>query len=674
MVRRSGLAGVLCAMALAVATAQSPKSGLDLANFDQSVRPQDDLYRFVNGGWLDRTAVPPERVSYTVFTELTDRAELELRAIIESIAATGNRKNGSTTQQIADLYSSLMDQDRIERIGAAPLEPELDRIAAIKNPRELAAEAGYLTSIAGGGPFEGTVSVDSADSSRIVVRVAQGGTLLPDRDYYVSSDLKLVTIREKYVEYLAHIFRLAGRPNAEGSARDVLALETELAKAQWTPAESRDPARTFNPQTLEQMAAAMPGFDWYAWARPQGIDRAAAVSLTQPSFFRRFAALVPALPLETWKAWLTGRYLTASAPWVNWAFNGARFEFFGTVLTGQEAPRLLWKRSVGLVSTYLGDAVGKLYVERRFSPAARNRAQALVNNLLAAYKHAINTSDWMSPAARRAALDKLSRISTKVGYPDRWRDYRGLEIRPDDLLGNVQRAQKFQNDYRINKVQRPEDRGEWLMTPQTVNAYYNPVLNEIVLPAAMLQPPLFDADADDAVNYGSIGGVIGHELAHAFDSQGRMFDAAGAMHNWWTADDEQAYLAQARVLVNQYDGYSPLAGMHVNGTLTLGENAGDLAGLAMAFQAYKISLGGKPSPVIDGFTGEQRFFLGWAQTWRTVMHEPYLRQWLLATPYAPPQYRANGPIQHIQAFYDTFGLKEGDGLYRDKDKRIVMWK
>jgi putative endopeptidase len=684
MAIRAGLLALALAVAaqaparLAPAFAQTtarlaPVSGLDLANFDRSVRPQDDLYRFVNGHWLRTTAVPPERVSYGAFAALADKTELDLRTIIEATGASVNRKAGSPAQQIADLYTSVMDQARIEALGAAPLAPELARIDAIRSGRDLAAEAGYLTSIAGGGPFEGSMAVDADDSTRIVVRFAQGGTLLPDRDYYLNDGATYAGIRAKYEQYLTLIFTLTGRAQPAERAHDLLMLETELAKAQWTLADSRDLTRTFNPFTLDELAKTMPGWDWWAWARPQGLDHAAAISLTQPSFFRRFAALVPELPIETWKAWLAARYITASAPYVSWAFNGARFEFFGRVLTGQGEPRVLWKRGVGLVSLFLGDAIGRLYVEKHFSTTARARVRTIVNNLVTAYRRAILTSTWLTPAARRTALEKLSKMSIKVGFPDRWHDYRGFEIKPDDLLGNFQRGQRFQSDYRNSKVREPDDRGEWLMTPQTVNAYYNPVHNEIVLPAAILQPPLFNLDADDAVNYGAIGGIVGHEIGHAFDNTGRGFDGSGAVRNWWSAQDEQGFLERARILIDQYERYSPIPGMHVNGSLTLGENAGDLAGLSMAFQAYKISLDGRPSPVIDGFTGEQRVFLGWAQAWRTVVNDEFLRQWLLATPYSPSPYRANGPLGHIEGFYEAFAIKPGDGLFREPSARVRIW-
>jgi predicted metalloendopeptidase len=669
----SGACLLLSAWLAAAPRQGSPVSGLDLDSFDRTIRPQDDLYRFVNGGWVDRTTVPPDRVSYGTFPELADRAEHQLRTLIEDVAARPDRKPGSTLQQIADLYASILDEATLEALGDGPLRPELARIDAIRTTRDLAAEAGALTAIAAGGPFAGTVTTDTQDPSRLIVLVTQGGTLLPDRDYYLKDDAKYVEVRRQYVAYLERLFTLAGRPRAADEARDVLALEIALAGAQLSQTESRNPGRTFNPFTLHQLAEAMPGFDWIAWARPQGIDRVAALSLTQPSFFRAFAELVPATPLATWRAWLAARYLTASAPYVSQAFNDVRFDFFGRVLTGQELPRVRWKRGVSLVSGFLGDAIGRLYVERHFPPAARERVETIAAHMIASYRDTLKGSTWLSPRARSSALAKLSALRVKVGYPDKWRSYAGLRIRPDDLLGNVQRAQKFQADDRLARLQESADPREWLVTAQTVNAYYNPSRNEIVLPAGVLQPPLFIVGADDAINYGAIGGLLGHELTHAFDNTGRAFDATGQSRNWWTREDEEGFAARARQLVDQFDAAEPMAGQRINGLLTLAENVGDLAGLAIACDAYRRSLGGTPSTVLDGFTGEQRVFLGWARTWRSLMREDYLRQWLLSTPYAPPEYRTNIPAGNLPAFYDAFGVKEGDKLFRQPGERISIW-
>jgi putative endopeptidase len=648
------------------------KSGLDLAMLDRSVRPQDDLFRFVNGRWLERTAVPPQRVWYGTFVELADRAEQDVRAIIEETTTLADRPRGSPAQQIADLYASMMDVAVLEKLGDAPIRPDLERIDGATNTSDLAAAAGYLSSIAAGGPFHGTVALD-ADSTTPVVHISQGGILLPDRDYYVDGAPRFVEIRQTYQAYLATIFRLSRRSDPDEDAKAVLGFETALARAHWSQVDSRDPAKTQNRYTLAQLASRMPGFDWEAWARPQGVDKARFIVLAQPSFFEAFAKLVSETPLATLKAWLASRYLTAMAPYLSEAFDLARFEFFGRTLTGQQAPIVRWRRGVSLVNGFLGDAIGRLYVEKHFPPAALARMRKLVDDTTGAFRQALAECEWLAPASRRAALEKLSRLGTKIGHPRQWRDYRRLDIRPDDLLGNVRRAQVFENQYRMARLDGPVDGGEWLVSPQTVNAYYHPGLNEIVLPAAILQPPLFDVGADDAANYGGIGAIIGHEIGHGFDERGRRYDGDGRPADWWTPRDEQAFMERARMLVEQFNAYSPVEGMRVNGALTLTENVGDLGGLAIAYRAYQISLGGRRAPVIDGFTGEQRFFLSWAQVWRAAMREEYLRQTLFSMVHAPAQYRTNGPVSNLEGFYEAFQLKPGDRLYREPAARVKIW-
>jgi putative endopeptidase len=670
MAVKSALSPVLLTLVLALG--QSPTSGLDLGNFDPTVRPQDDLFRAANGGWLARTPMPADRVTYGTFLELADKTEADLRSIVERAAADRDRQRG-TARQIADLYASLMDEARAEELGLRPIAGILRRIEQIETPRDLATEAGYLSAVALGGPFPGAIEEDVRQPGTPIATITQGGTLLPDRGYYVEADARYVQIRAQYVEYLTSIFTLAGRPRAGSDARAVLAFETEIARLQWAQDEIRDPSGAATRFPLDALVREMPGFDWSRWARPQGIDRTGVVVLNQPSFFKGFASLVGATPIETSKAWLVSRLLTASAPFLTKALSDARFEFFGRVLSGQDLPRTHWKRGVSLVNGYLGDAVGRLYVERHFSAASRARVERLVGMLVAAFGEAITEAAWMSEPGKRSALDKLAKLTTRVGYPDRWRDYRGLVIKPDDLFGNVQRARQFDGEYKLRRLTLPDARGEWLMTPQTVNAYYNPILHEVVVPAAMLQPPLFDAGADDAANYGAIGAIVGHEIAHGFDDRGRRLDGTGTALNWWTPGDEQAFSAKAQALVEQFNGYRPVDGTRVNGLLTLRENIGDLSGLSVAWRAYKMSLGGRTSPVIDGFTGEQRFFLSWAQAWKGHIRDEYLRQTLLSMPHAPPEYRANGPAIHLQGFHEAFATKPGDRMYREPHRRITIW-
>ena len=649
--RAWGIAAILTCAA-GVAASQPLRSGLNLANFDHSIRPQDDLFAHVNGAWTKRAAIPGDRVLHGVFTELADRADLDLRAVIEEVAGQPNRRPGSAAQQIGDLYASLMDEDRLESLGSKPIDAELARIDAVKTAAEMSYRAGHLASIASGGPFAGSAGADPMNPAATIVSVTQGGILLPDRDYYLSADPKYADVRAKYLAYLKRIFELTKRRDPDGDARAVLALETAIARVQSAQADARDEDSTAERHPIEALMRTMPGFDWIEWGRAQGIERSSHVVLAHPAFFKQFAELVPKQPMAAWRAWLASRHITAAAPFLSSPFALARFEFFGRALSGQAEPITQWKRSVSLVSGYLGDAVGRLYVERRFPPEAKARVETLVANMVEATRQAITAADWMTPDTRDAALVKLRAIVTKVGYPDKWRDYRGLVIRADDLVGNIQRAQQFDNAHRLSRVRQPMERGEWLLPPQTVNAYYSPGLNEIVVPAAMLQPPLFQMDADDAVNYGGIGAVIGHELGHGFD---------------------RPFQQRAEDLVAHFNRYKPLPGMSVNGALTLGENIGDLGGLALAYRAYRISLNGKEPPVIDGFTGDQRFFLGWAQVWRSVMREEYLRQWLLWIPHSPPQYRANGPVGHLDAFYAAFNVKPGDKLYVEPQKRVRIW-
>ncbi|HET7697370.1 MAG TPA: M13 family metallopeptidase [Vicinamibacterales bacterium] len=670
---RGPLAAALLAAALAGAgAAGQPRSGLDPAEFDRAVAPQDDLFRHVNGAWLKRTVIPGDRVTYGAFAEIVDQTDQTLRGLIERIAARPNRPRGSPAQQIGDLYASMMNVDEIERRGASAIRPQLQRLDAMRTARDVAAEAGYLSSIAAGGPFGGLVGLDPLNRGAVVVRVTQGGILLPDRDYYLKDDASLAAIRAAYAAYLTRVFELAGRAAPGEDARAVLAFETALARVSWTEAESRNAALTYTRFTLRQLASEMPGFDWAAWARPQGIDRSPAVILAQPSFFKAFAALIPRTPIATLRAWLLARYVTAAAPYLNRAFEDARYDFFGVTLTGQERPRERWKRGVSLVNAFLGDALGRLYVERQFPDPTRARVQKILASVVDAYRAALKESDWLSPSARREALDKLSSLSTGVGYPAQWRSYRGLEIAADDLLGNWQRALTFDNQYRLGNVGGSAG-GEWLMPPQTVNAYYTPAANEIVLPAAIFQPPLFDAAADEAVNYGAVGALIAHEIGHAFDDRGRRYDASGAVRDWWTAADAQRFEERAAALAAQLDRYEALPGVRVSGALAAAESLADLGGLSVALRAYRMSLGNRRAPVIDGLAGEQRFFMGWARMWRSKERDAYLRSTAQTNAYLPPMLRANAAVSNIDGFFDAFGVKAENRLYRAPAERIRIW-
>jgi putative endopeptidase len=665
-VLRSALAALL-AWTLLLEGAQAPKSGLDLSLLDRSVRPQDDLYRFANGGWLDRTPIPPDRVSVSTFTELSDRAEADVRRVVEDLA--GHR--GGVERQIFDLYTSMMDEEWIEERGAEAIREQLDRINRITSTKDLASEMGRLSAMGSGGPFSASVGLAAYDPSAIVVTISQGGTLLPGREYYLDEDPVSRSTRDAYVTYLETIFRLASRPQPGADAAAVLALETALARHQVPVAQaaSLTGAESF---ALKDLQKEIIGFDWTAWARPQGMEIASKIVLTHPEFFRAFAVQVADAPLETWKALLAARYITAASIYISRGFADARFEFFGRVLTGQQLPRDRWKRGVSLVSGFLGDAVGRLYVEKHFPESSRDRVRRMVRHILAAFRDAVDEAEWMTPDARAEARRKLENVRARVGYPDRWRQYTGLRIKADDLLGNVERGQQFENRFRMNRVRRPS-RGFWTVTPQTVNAFYLPALNEITLPAAILQPPLFNPEAEDAVNYGAIGALIGHEIGHAFDLRGRQFNAWGRMQDWWTPRDVAQFASRAQLLLEQFSAFPSLAGRRVDGQMTLSENIGDLGGLAVAVRAYRRSLDGQQSPVIDGFTGEQRLLIGWAQMWRSLMRDDFLRQTLLLSQHAPPQYRAHGAVMNLEAFYRAFDVRPGDKLYRDPKKRVRIW-
>ena len=672
--RSAFTAAAVAAVVVAGLAAQAPlKSGLDSTTFDKSVRPQDDLFRHVNGGWLTKTEIPSDRPVYGTFIQLDEKAEANLYALIEELAGNKDKKPGSTAQQVGDFYAGFMDEATLGKLGADPLKPRLAEVDAIADTRALAEVLGRLSVIGLPGPIGGYIEADAGDPTQMALYLFQGGTALPDRDYYLKDDAKFAGIRAKYVEYLTTVFTLAGRPNAGEDAKTVLALETELAGIQWTQVESRDAVKTYNKYPVQKVIAEMPGFDWAAWAKPQGIDKVTEWVISQPSFFKSFAAMVPKTPLAIWKAWMAAQVITMNASYLSKPFDQARFEFFGKALSGQQQQRQRWKRGVQLVNSSMGEALGQLYVQKFFPAASKARMEKMIANLLEAYRQSITDLDWMTPDTRKEALAKLAKFSPKIAYPNKWRDYSTLQVNAGDVVGTVERANRLETEYQIGKLGKPVDRDEWLMTPQTVNAYYNPVKNEIVFPAAVLQPPFFDLTADDAVNYGAIGAVIGHEIGHGFDDQGRRFDGDGKLRDWWKPEDEAEFQKRAKLLIEQFNGFSPAPGLKINGELTLGENIGDLGGLSIAYQAYKLSLAGKPAPVIDGFTGDQRFFMGWAQAWRMKARDEYLQRQVLADPHAWAEFRANGPLSNIQAFYDAFGLKPDDKLFIAPEKRVKIW-
>jgi putative endopeptidase len=661
--------------------APPPASGIELANFDHNVRPQDDFYRYVNGTWLKTTQIPPDRSNYGSFTRLADEAEQQLLAIIQEAAAAPDRTEGSEAQKVGDLYASFMDEARLEGLGLAPLAAELARIDALAGKRALAAQFAHFMSIGVSSPVFMYVEQDAKDATRYIAWVGQAipytgsvsGLGLPNREYYLSPDPKFVEIRQRYREHVEKTLALAGIRHARAAAGHILALETRIAKIHWTAVEDRDDDKVYNLHSFEQLRALTPKFDWDAYVKQAGIEKSPGVIVRQPSYFKDLQQVIAAVPLAHWRAYLKWHLLRNYSDYLSSAFVDRHFDFYGRTLRGAQENRPRWKRGVAVVEASLGEALGKIYVERHFPPASKARMQELVANLKKAYAQSIRELEWMGPETRQRALEKLARFNVKIGYPDKWKDYSGLAIRPDDLLGNVMRSRRLEFGRDVAKLGGPIDRDEWGMTPQTVNAYYNPGLNEIVFPAAILQPPFFNAAAEDAVNYGGIGAVIGHEIGHGFDDQGSKYDGDGNLKSWWTEADRAAFEQRTQRLIAQYDAYEPLPGHRVNGALTIGENIGDLGGASIAYKAYRLSLGGREPPVLDGYTGDQRFFIGWAQVWARLYREQALLERVKTDPHSPSEYRANGPLVNLPEFHAAFGVREGDRMYLPPEQRVRIW-
>jgi putative endopeptidase len=655
------------------ATVNAAESGLDPGSFDKEVRPQDDLFRHVNGGWLARTEIPADKASYGAFDILFDKAQADLRTIVEEAATSTTRTAGSEAQKIGDFYESFMNEARAEQLGIAPLEAELDGIDAIKTKTDLARHFARFFKLNLINPIVGYVDGDAQQPTTDILYVYQGGLGLPDRDYYLKNDDKLKEYREKYVGFVGNILGQAGDKNASKSAREIFVLETRLARAHWTNVENRDAVKTYNKVTVADLARQCPGFDWEAWTRELGVGSVPAVVVNQPSYLKALASAVNELPVDAWKPYLKASLLNGFAPYLNKTIVDAEFGFYNTTLRGVKEQQPRWKRGINTLNGNLGEMLGKLYVERHFKPEAKARMEGLVANLREAYRVGIDKLEWMGPETKKQAQEKLAKFTPKIGYPNKWRDYSKLEIKKDDLVGNMMRAFEHENNYQLGKAGKPIDPEQWGMTPQTINAYYNPVRNEIVFPAAILQPPFFNLEAEDAANYGGIGAVIGHEMGHGFDDQGRRFDATGALRDWWTKTDEAEYQKRAKVLIEQFNEFEPLPGLHVNGELTLGENIADLTGLVISRQAYLLSLKGKDAPTIDGITADQRFYMGWSQSWKAKERDESLRQQVLTNVHSPEMYRANGPIRNIPEFFAAFGVKEGDKLFLPPDRRVKIW-
>ncbi|PWJ52765.1 putative endopeptidase [Quadrisphaera granulorum] len=685
--------------AAAQAAEPATRSGLDLAHVDTSVRPQDDLFGHINGGWLVAHEIPADRSSDGAFRALYDAAEEQVRAIVEEAAASApvevsGPASGGALGQVGRAYRAFMDVERVEALGATPLEPLLAEVAAVRDRSALAALLGTYQREGLAALVAAYVSPDAKDSSRYVVYAEQAGLGLPDEAYYRLDEH--AEVRGKYLEHLDRLCALAG---LEPLGATVLDLETALAGVSWDRVSRRDAHKTYTLMTWEALVASAPGFDWEAWrsalldlsdddgegggkptSRLDGVsaDALAEVVVRQPSFVTGAAALFASRPLEQWRAWLAVRLVRGLAPYLSEALVEEQFDFSGRTLSGTPQLRERWRRGVSFVEGTLGEAIGQLYVERHFPPRSKERMVELVANLVEAYRRSISTLDWMGPETREKALAKLAAFTPKIGYPDRWKDYSSLAVDGEDLVGTVRRTGEWETAFELAKIGQPIDRSEWLMTPQTVNAYYHPVMNEIVFPAAILQPPFFDADADDAANYGGIGAVIGHEIGHGFDDQGSKYDGSGNLVDWWQPSDREEFERRAGALIAQYAALSPREApdAKVNGELTVGENIGDLGGLTIALKAYRIALenaGLEEGPELDGFTAIQRVLIGWAQVWRTKTREAEVRRRLAIDPHSPADLRCNAVVTNLDAFHEAFGVVEGDGLFTPREQRVRIW-
>ena len=680
-------------------------TGIDTSAFDDGVRIGNDLYRHVNGKWMDAHEIPADRSIDGAFRGLVDLSEERVKGIIEDAAKEA--EPGSVAAKVGDMFASFMDTERIEALGVAPIAGPLASIASVSDKAQFAALLGTLSRVGVGGATGLYIDNDSTNPEIYRPYFYQSGLGLPDEAYY--REEQYAEIRAEYVKHIAHMLKLAGVAADFGvgtldtvtdhdyqvAAEKIMDLETKLASYHWDVVKDRDMALTYNPMPWKDLVASAPEFDWKAWVTALGSTPEAmeTVVVREPSFINGFGRLWESEPLSTWKLWAAYHLISGASGYLNDEMVESNFDFYGRTLAGTPEVRERWKRGVSAVEGALGEAVGEVYVGRYFPPSYKGRMDELVANLVAAYRSSIKELDWMSPATKEKALDKLAKFNPKIGYPIKWRDYSTLEIKPDDLVGNITRSQEFATDRELNKLGKPLDRDEWFMTPQTVNAYYNPGLNEIVFPAAILEPPFFTADADDAVNYGGIGGVIGHEIGHGFDDQGSKYDGDGRLQDWWTPEDRAAFEERTGALIEQYNAFVPEQlgpdGAHVNGALTIGENIGDLGGLAIGIKAYAISLAKKAgienptpeqeaealanAPVIDGLTGLQRVFLGWAQVWQTKARDELVELRLATDPHSPAEFRCNGVVRNIDAFYDAFEVNPGDALYLSPEDRVKIW-
>ena len=675
MLSKIGTMGLLLLVLPAVSWAQND---LDTSTFDRSVRPQDDMFLYVNGSWLKNTPIPADKSNYGSFTKLADESQKQIRAMIEELASNSNPQ-GSDAQKVGDFYKSFMDQDRINELGLKPIQAELEKIEGLNSKEDLVKYFGEIQQTGSSSPIGFFVMQDAKDSTRYMTHLIQSGTTLPDRDYYLKDDEKSKNARAALTNYIQQLYSLAGLPDGKKWSKKIVDLETQLAEIQWERTQLRDAEKRYNKKTMAELAELTPGFDWQAFLSQTGAKQMPDINVMTPSFFEGFDKIFNETPLATWVQYQKFKTLDAYAPYLSQPFVDAHFTLYQKEIAGIPELQPRWKRGVNLVAGAgtgfgaLGDAVGKLYVAEHFKPEAKAKMDALVQNLLKAFDQSIDDLTWMTDVTKKRAKEKLAKINTKIGYTDKWRDYSDLTVDPTDLLGNIRSSEKTEYFRMVNKLGKPVDRQEWGMTPQTVNAYYNPSLNEIVFPAAILQSPFFNPDAEMALNYGGIGAVIGHEISHAFDDQGSRFDGDGNMINWWTDEDRSAFKDLTTQLIAQYGNYQPLEGKSVNGQLTLGENIADLSGLAIAHKALRMGLGDKEPEKVAGWTSDQLFFVGWSRVWARKYRDAEMVKRLLTDSHSPSQYRANGPVTNIDAFYEAFELKDGDKLFKPKEERIKIW-
>ncbi len=647
-------------------------SGVTLKNMDTLVRPGDNFESYVNGSWIKNNTIPADKASYGAFDMLYDQSLVDVKAIIES-ASKGNFAEGSDQQKIGDYYASFMNKKDRDAKGMAPIAPELKNIDGISNYSDLASYFGKANKSGVSVPFQIIVTQDFKKPNEHTLMTWQSGLGLPEKEYYLSKDAKMIVIREKYLAHIQNILKLAGIANPAEGASKIMALETTLATYHMKKEDTRDAAKLYNKYETKNLKTLMPDFDWAAMLKSAGIDNQKILVVSQVEYTKNLNAIIKNTPLDTWKTYLKWGLIKNASSYLTTALDQQNFDFYGKTLYGVEKQQDDWKRAVNEVNASLGEIVGKVYVEKHFSPEAKERMTNMVKNLLKAYAESITKLDWMSEATKKQALDKVSKFMIKIGYPDKWKDYSSLKVTKNDLYGNAQRATAFEYNRLLNKLGKPVDRTEWGMNPQTVNAYYNPSLNEIVFPAAILQPPFFDLNADDAVNYGGIGAVIGHEIGHGFDDQGATFDGDGVLKNWWTTQDLTAFKSKTKALIDQYSSFKALPDLNLNGEFTLGENIGDLGGLSIAIKAYKLSLNGKKAPSLDGFTGMQRVFLGWGQVWLNKEREEALRNQIASDPHSPAKFRINAVVRNVPEFYEVFKISPTDSLYLAPEKRVKIW-